>query len=83
MNGWLVASLVLIVALIPCGVVCIRRTPPDAIVALEGAATIVALILLLISLGAERSIYASVALVIAGLDLAGGLAFARFLDRLG
>lgn len=83
MNAWLVATLALLVSIVPCGIVCVRRSPPDAVVGLEAAASIIALALLTLSIGSGRSVYGIVAVVTAGLTLAGGMAFARFLDRLG
>jgi multicomponent Na+:H+ antiporter subunit F len=83
MNAWLVATLALLLAIVPCGIVCVRRSAADAVVGLEAAATLVALTLLTLSIGSGRSIYGIVAVVTAGLVVAGGMAFARFLDRLG
>ncbi|HYX80010.1 MAG TPA: monovalent cation/H+ antiporter complex subunit F [Actinomycetota bacterium] len=83
MNAWLVATLALLLSIVPCGIVCVRRSPADAVVGLEASATLVALALMTLSVGSGRSIYGIVAIVTAGLTLAGGMAFARFLDRLG
>jgi multicomponent Na+:H+ antiporter subunit F len=83
MNGWLIGAAVLMIALVPCGIACVRQRPIDAVVALEAGIGIGALALLLLAIGAHRSPYADVALLVAALDLGGGLIFARFLDRLG
>ena len=81
MNVWLVAAAVLLVGLIPCGVVCLRAPVFDALIALELASTIATLVLLLVAQGFDRAPMFDLAVVSATLTFAGGLAFARFLER--
>ncbi|MDP9224282.1 MAG: monovalent cation/H+ antiporter complex subunit F [Actinomycetota bacterium] len=81
MNVWLVAALALIVGLIPCAVVAFREPPMDRLVALEVASVIVCLILLLLAQGFHQPSFFDLALALALLSFAGGLVFARFLER--
>lgn len=81
MNVWLIAAVALLVGLIPCVIVQVRDDLESALVALQLAGVMVAEVLLLISVGAGRSIYADTALVLAFLSLPAGLVFARFLER--
>jgi multicomponent Na+:H+ antiporter subunit F len=80
-NAWMVAALVLLIGLVPCGVVCLRGSPIDRLVGLELAGTVDTLILLLLAQAYDRAIYFDLALALALLSFAGGLVFARFLER--
>lgn len=81
MNIWLVAALALILGLIPCGMVAFREAPMDRLVGLELASVIVCLVLLLLAQGLHRPPFFDLALALALLSFAGGLVFARFLER--
>jgi multicomponent Na+:H+ antiporter subunit F len=81
MNEWFVAALALLAGLLPCGVVCLRGSPVDRLVGLELAGTIDTLVLLLLAQAYDRAIYFDLALALALLSFAGGLVFARFLER--
>ena len=81
MNAWLIAATVLLVALLPCLYVCLRAPIMDALVALELAAVLVTLTLLLLAEGFARSSYYTLPLVLSALSFAGSLVFVRFLDR--
>jgi multisubunit Na+/H+ antiporter MnhF subunit len=80
-NAWLVAATVLLCGLAPCGFVALRGSRLDGLVALELAGSLVVLVLLLLAQGFQRSVYFSLALVLAAASLVGGLAFARMLER--
>jgi multicomponent Na+:H+ antiporter subunit F len=82
-NEWLVAALALLAGLVPCGLAVLRGGPVERLVALEVAGTVDTLVLLLLAQGYRRSIYADAALTLALLSFAGGLVFARFLERDG
>jgi multisubunit Na+/H+ antiporter MnhF subunit len=79
-NVWLVAAVSLLVGVIPCAVVLVRDDLDSALVALQLGGLLVAEVLLLVAVGADRSPYADVALVLAVLSLPAGLVFARFLE---
>jgi hypothetical protein len=54
MNEWLIAALVLLVALVPAAAVVFRAGPPSGLVALQVAGSGTTLILLLLSQGFGR-----------------------------
>jgi multicomponent Na+:H+ antiporter subunit F len=83
MDQWTVAAIALLLGLVPCGVVCLRGEPTERLVGLEMAGTLDALVLLLLAVAYHRSIYLDLALALALLTFAGGLVFARFLERWG
>jgi multicomponent Na+:H+ antiporter subunit F len=80
-NEWAVAALALLAGLVPCGVVCLRGSPVDRLIGLELAGTVDTLVLLLLAQAYDRAIYFDLALALALLSFAGGLVFARFLER--
>ncbi len=80
---WTVAAFALLLGLVPCGVVCLRGQPTERLVGLEMAANLDALALLLLAVAYRRTIYLDLALALALLSFAGGLVFARFLERWG
>ena len=81
MNEWAVAALALLAGLVPCGVVCLRGDPVNRLVGLEMAGTVDTLVLLLLAQAYHRAIYFDLALALALLSFAGGMVFARFLER--
>lgn len=81
MNPWFLAVTVLLAALVPLGWIGFRKPAPDGLVALELAGVVVTLALVLLAQGFERGIYVDLALVLAGLQLVGGLVFTRALER--
>ena len=81
MNLWEWASLALLLTLIPCGVVILRRGTADGLAALQLAGTITTLVLLLLAAGSARPSSADLALVMAVLAFPSGLVFAFFLER--
>ena len=81
MNEWLVAALVLLVAMLPLGAVCVWSTAVDGLVALQVGGTNGALILLLLSEGFQRQPFADLALILALMSFVGSLGFAYFLER--
>jgi len=81
MNEWLLAAVVLLGALVPCGVVCVVRSAIEGLVALELAGVIDTSILVLLSEGFHRQPFVDLAVVAAVLSFAGSLVFARILER--
>jgi multicomponent Na+:H+ antiporter subunit F len=59
----------------------LRASPPDGLVALNVGGSIATLVLLLIAEGTGREPFFDLAVVSAVLSFAGGLAYARFLER--
>jgi multicomponent Na+:H+ antiporter subunit F len=80
-NVWLIAAVALLVGLVPCMIVCFRGSPMDRLVGLEMAGTVDTLVLLVLAAGYEQAIFFDLAVVLALLTFAGGLVFARFLER--
>lgn len=81
MNEWLIAALVLLVAMLPLLAVCTFSHAIDGLVALQVAGTDAALILFLLSEGIQRQGFADLAIVLALLSFAGSLGFSYFLER--
>lgn len=81
MNAYLLAATVLLAGLFPLFIVCMRGTPMEALVAVQLGGTIATLVLLLLAQGTNRAPFFDLAVVSALLSFAGGLAFARFLER--
>ena len=82
MNVWLIGATVLIGALVPCGIVLLRGSLLDALVALTLTGTVAALALLLIAEGFHRNSYFTLPLVLAFTNFVGVMIFVRFVaDR--
>ena len=82
MNAWLAGALALCAGLVPCAMVCLReRDPIVRVVALEMAAVLVTLALVLLAEAMQRTLFLDLALTQALLSYGGGLVFARFLER--
>ena len=81
MNGWLIAATVTLAGLAPCLWVAMRGSIVSALAALELASTVTTISLVLIAQGLRRDPFMDLALVSALLSFAGGLCFARFLER--
>lgn len=81
MNAWLASATVLLLCLVPCGAVAVRGTRMEALVALELAATLTTVVLVLLAQGFQRSAYYGVALAAAAGAFVANLIFLRFMDR--
>lgn len=81
MNVWLVSAIVLLFALVPCGVSTFRGDTVERLVGLEMASMIVTLTLVLLAEGFHRTNMFDLALTLALLSFGGGLVFVRFLER--
>jgi multisubunit Na+/H+ antiporter MnhF subunit len=81
MNAWLIAATVLLLGLVPCAVVMVRGSIVEALVGLQMAGVLETVVLLLLAEGFDRPPFFDLALVLALLSLAGGLVFARMLER--
>jgi multisubunit Na+/H+ antiporter MnhF subunit len=81
-NIWLIGATILLLAVVPCGVVVVRGDILQALVAVELAGTVMAMVLLLISEGYHRNSYYTLPLVLAFTNFVAALIFVRFLaDR--
>jgi multicomponent Na+:H+ antiporter subunit F len=77
-NVWLSGATALLAGVVPCGWVLLRGRLSDALVALELAATVVTLVLVLLAEGFHRPSYFTVPLVLAAVSFVGALVFVRF-----
>jgi multicomponent Na+:H+ antiporter subunit F len=82
-NGWLAGALALCAGLAPCALVCLpaAKDPFERLAALEMAAVMVTLALVLLAEAMQRPMLLDLALTQALLSFGGGLVFARFLER--
>ncbi len=81
MNAWILASVVLLVALLPCLGVCLLADEADALAAVEAAAVAVTTVLMLLAEGLHRSPFIDLAVTFAFVSIVGLLAFARMMEE--
>jgi multisubunit Na+/H+ antiporter MnhF subunit len=81
-NGWLWGAAVLVAALVPLLVVCVRLPAPEGVVAVEAAGVDAVLALLLVAQGTGREPFADLALVLAVVSFVGSIAYLRFVEAL-
>lgn len=81
MNEWLGAAFIFLLALVPCGVVCLRGGPVDRLVAFELAQVVAVLAFLSLAQGMGQDAFFDLGLLLAVLSFPGSLLFARFLER--
>jgi multisubunit Na+/H+ antiporter MnhF subunit len=79
-NGWLWAATVLVAALVPLTVVCVRLPAPEGVIAVEAAGVDAVLALLLIAQGTDRQPFGDLALVLAVVSFVGTVAYLRFVE---
>ena len=80
MNGWLWGATVLVAALVPLAVLCVRLPAPEGVVAIEAAGVDAVLALLLIAQGTDRQPFGDLALVLAVVSFVGAVAYLRFVE---
>jgi multicomponent Na+:H+ antiporter subunit F len=81
MNLWIGAALAMLVALVPCGMLCLHGNVVRRLVGLEFTGIVVTLELELLAQATHRSYLYDLALAQGVLTLGAGLVFARFLER--
>jgi multisubunit Na+/H+ antiporter MnhF subunit len=81
-NVWLAGATALLAGAGSCGLVALRGSWVETLVALQLASTLAVLSLVLLAQGFQRASYLDVALVLALCSAIGTLAYARFLPRL-
>lgn len=81
MNPFLFAAAGILVALVPCLIVCARGDLPNRVVGLSLAGTLTTLELLMLSEGFSRPSFFDLPLTLALLTVASGLVFGRFVQR--
>jgi multicomponent Na+:H+ antiporter subunit F len=80
-NGFVIAAIAMLVAIVPCGIAVVRGSVMAALVAYEAISAIVVMVLLLLAEGFKRSSEFELAVLLAVLLFGSGLVFARFLER--
>jgi multisubunit Na+/H+ antiporter MnhF subunit len=78
---WLVAAGILLLGLVPCGALAMRADPGTGLTALSAGTVLVALALLVMSVGFRRSVYVDVSVVVSLLTFGGGMVFVQYLER--
>jgi multisubunit Na+/H+ antiporter MnhF subunit len=80
-NAFVIAAIAMLIAVVPCGIVIIRGTAMEAVVAYEAISTIIVMVLVLLARGFSRSGEFELPVLLAMLMLGSGLVFLRFLER--
>jgi hypothetical protein len=81
MVGFILAAVVMLVAMIPIGIVVWRGPVMEAVVAYEAASSILVMTLILLPEGFQRSGLFELPVLVAVLLLGGGLVFVHALER--
>jgi multisubunit Na+/H+ antiporter MnhF subunit len=81
MSAFLITAIIMLAALIPCGIVVLKGSAMEAVVAFEAIASAVVIILLLIAEGFNRSGEFELPVLSAVLIYGSGLVFVRFMER--
>ena len=81
MNGFVVAAIVMLIGIIPCGIVVWRGTAMEALVGYEAISSIVVMVLVLLAEGFGRFGELELPIVLAVLLFGSGLVFAHALER--
>jgi multicomponent Na+:H+ antiporter subunit F len=80
-NLWILASALLLLAIVPAGVACFRGKTMHRLVGLEIAEIITTVLLVTLAEAMKQPSFFDLALALAILSYGGGLVFARFLER--
>jgi multisubunit Na+/H+ antiporter MnhF subunit len=81
MTAYFAAAAVLLAGMGPLIVFSVRASPPDGLVALNLGGVIATLVLMLLAEATQRQPFFDLAVVSAVLSFAGGLSYARFMER--
>ena len=81
MNGFVVAAIVMLIGIVPCGIVVWRGTAMEALVGYEAISSIVVMVLVLLAEGFGRFGELELPIVLAVLLFGSGLVFVHALER--
>ena len=81
MTGFVVTAIVMLIAVIPCGIVMVRGKVMEAVVAYEVVSSIAVMVLILLAQGFRRPALFELPILLAVLLLGSGLVFVRALER--
>jgi multisubunit Na+/H+ antiporter MnhF subunit len=80
-NGFVVAAIIMLIGMIPCGIVVWRGTVMEAVVGYEAISSIAIMVLILLAVGFGRFGELELPIVLAVLLFGSGLVFVRALER--
>jgi multisubunit Na+/H+ antiporter MnhF subunit len=80
-SGFVVAAIVMLAGMIPCGIVVWRGTAMEALVGYEAISSIAVMVLVLLAEGFNRFGELELPIVLAVLLFGSGLVFARAMER--
>lgn len=81
MNVWLIAALMLVLAMVPCMAVCALAGEARALAAVDVASSLLTSVLMLLAIGFDRQPFIDLALTFAVISVIGALAFARMMEH--
>ena len=81
MNAWMISSIALLLALLPCGWLAFTATVEKRLVALEFAGNLCTLELMLLTMAFHRTPLIDLAIALALLSFGAGMVFAHFVER--
>jgi multisubunit Na+/H+ antiporter MnhF subunit len=81
MTAWVVTAGAMVALLGVASIATVRRSTLDRLVGLQLVGVIAPLVLIVVAIGSAQPILLEVGLALVLLTFAGGLAFARFLER--
>ena len=81
MSGFVVAAIVMLIGVIPCGIVVWRGTAMEALVGYEAISSIAVMVLVLLAEGFNRFGELELPIVLAVLLFSSGLVFVHALER--
>jgi multisubunit Na+/H+ antiporter MnhF subunit len=80
-TGFVVAAIVMLAAVVPCGIVLVRGRPMEALIAYEVISSIAVMVLILLAQGFQRPALFELPVLLAVLLFGSGLVFVRALER--
>jgi multicomponent Na+:H+ antiporter subunit F len=80
-NGFVIAAIAMLIALIPCAIVVARGDAMEAVVGFEAISSVVVMVLILLAEGFGRPGEFEFAELLAVLMFGSGLVYVRFLER--
>lgn len=80
-DAFLITAIVMLIALIPCGIVVLKGGAMEAVVAFEAITAVAVMVMMLVAEGFSRSGEFELPVLSAVLIYGSGLVFVRFMER--
>jgi multisubunit Na+/H+ antiporter MnhF subunit len=80
-TGFIVTAIVMLLAVVPCGIVMVRGKVMEAVVAYEVVSSIAVMVLILLAQGFQRPALFELPVLLAVLLFGSGMVFVRALER--